>query len=90
MADLSVFDFLNLPHKPLIRHLTDHINGGNTASRSQEWDYTDIRRVESWDLFSLETLKIRFDLLFDLRIPRTPLLEVVPDNYLDIHSELQL
>ena len=90
MADLSIFEFLNFPHKPLIRHLTDHINGGNTTSRSHEWDYTDIRRVESWDLFSLETLRRRFGPLFDLRIPRTSLLEVVPDNYLDIHSELQL
>ncbi len=88
MADLSIFDFLNLLHKPLIRYLTDYINRGNTASRSQEWDYTDIRRIESWDLFSLETLKIRFNLLFDLRILRTPLLEVVLDNYLDIYSEL--
>ena len=90
MADLSIFDFLTHPHKPLVRHLTDHVNGGNTTSRSQEWDYTDIRRVESWDLFSLETLWIRFGPLFDLRISRTSLLEVVPDNYLDIHSELQL
>ncbi|KAF4627226.1 hypothetical protein G7Y89_g10930 [Cudoniella acicularis] len=90
MADLSIFDFLNLPHKPLIRHLTDHINGGNTTSRSHEWDYTDIRRVESWDLFSLETLRVRFGQLFDLRISRPSLLEIVPDNYLNIHSELQL
>lgn len=90
MADLSIFEFLNFPHKPLIRHLTDHINGGNTTSRSHEWDYTDIRHVESWDLFSLETLRRRFGPLFDLRIPRTSLLEVVPDNYLDIYSELQL
>jgi len=80
MADLSIFEFLNFPHKPLIRHLTDHINGGNTTSRSHEWDYTDIRRVESWDLFSLETLRRRFGPLFDLRIPRTSLLEVVSDN----------
>ncbi|KFZ10794.1 hypothetical protein V502_07925 [Pseudogymnoascus sp. VKM F-4520 (FW-2644)] len=90
MADLSIFDFLTHPHKPFVRHLTDHVNGGNTTSRSQEWDYTDIRRVESWDLFSLETLRIRFGPLLDLRISRAFLLEVVADNYLDIHSELQL
>jgi len=89
MADLSIFDFLTRPHKPLI-HLTDHINGANTTSRSHEWDYTDIRRIESWDLFCLETLRIRFGSLLDLRISRTSLLEVVPDNYLNIHSELQL
>jgi hypothetical protein len=90
MADLSIFDFLTLPHKPLIRHLTDHINGGNTTSRSYEWDYTDIRRVESWDLFCLETLRIRFGSLFDLRILSTSLVEVVLDNYLNIRSEHQL
>jgi hypothetical protein len=90
MADLSIFDFLTRPHRPLVRHLTHHINGGNTTSRSLEWDYTDIRCIESWDLFSLETLKIRFGQLFDLRIPRNSPLEVVPDNYLNIHSELQL
>ncbi|KAG4431975.1 hypothetical protein IFR05_012548 [Cadophora sp. M221] len=66
MADSSIFDFLNVPHKPLIRHLTDHINGGNTTSRSHEWDYTDIRRLEYWDLFSLKTLRIRFGPLFDI------------------------
>jgi len=50
--------------------LADHTSG----------DYTDIRHVESWDLFSLETLRRRFGPLFDLRIPRTSLLEVVSDN----------
>jgi hypothetical protein len=90
MEDLSIFDFLNLPHKPLIRHLTNHINGGNTSSRSREWDFTDIRHLDPWDLFSLETLRFRFGRLFDLKISTAALLEVVPDNYLDINSELQL
>lgn len=38
----------------------------------------------------METLRIRFGPLFDLRISRTSLLEVVLDNYLNIHLELQL
>jgi hypothetical protein len=47
MADLSIFEFLTHLYKPVVRHLTNHVNRGNTTSRSQEWDYTDIRRVES-------------------------------------------
>lgn len=90
MADCTILDFLTRSHKPLIRHLTDRINGGNTTSRSHEWDYTDIRRIESWDLFCWETLRLRFGQLFNLKISSTSLQEVVPDNYLNIHSELQL
>src|ERR1700721_495884 len=90
MAKLSIFNFLSLPHEPLVRHLTNHIHGGNTTSRTLEWDYTDIRRVESLDLFCLETLRDRFGPLFDLKILGASLVEVIPDNYLNIRSEDQL
>lgn len=90
MAKLSIFNFLSLPHEPPVRHLTNRIHGGNTTSRSLEWDYTDIRRVESWDLFCLETLRDRFGPLFDLNILSASLVEIIPDNYLSIRSEHQL
>jgi len=90
MPKLSIFNFLSLPHEPLVRHLTNHIHGGNTTSRSLEWDYTDIRRVESWDIFCLETLRDRFGPLFDLNILSASLVGVIPDNYLNIRSEHQL
>ncbi|KAJ8059163.1 hypothetical protein OCU04_012137 [Sclerotinia nivalis] len=90
MTNLTISEFLTIPHKPLIRHLTKHIKGGNTISRSHGWDYTDIRCAESWDQFSLETLTNRFGPLFDLRISSSSLQDKVPGNYLKIRSEHRL
>lgn len=87
MEELSIFEFLSLPHTPLVRHLTRHINGGNTTSKALEWDYADTRLVEPWGEFCLETFKLRFRPLFDLKIRRASLLGEVPDNYLNIRSE---
>ncbi|RFU27381.1 hypothetical protein B7463_g8949, partial [Scytalidium lignicola] len=90
MVELSIREFLSIPHQPVTRHITRHINGGNTTSRSREWDYTDARWLEPWDEFCPERLELEFGPLLDLRGPSISHIEDVMDNYRDIHSEAQL